>query len=568
MVGRTVSVLPIDGFVILSVQWVRVTGQAQADIPGATSTQYTIQDQDAGKSIYPKVTGYLSSNVREVRAAQTAPVVVSSPVITKAAAGSAVEFSPAQFSGEPAPSVQNEWFINGTSVGSVTPIASVVGSQIMLAQKAVNAAGQVTAYSNTVTVSQVLSPLRAVGMFQFLPWDLSTQLTGYDIQFFREAIRIGSGDVAELVFAFVNWAINVTQTTDITVDRMAIETWDGSAVTPITFGGQRSVSLPAGANDIQSDTLLPSALGLQKFENGQKFWLRIKYLVPSAATFPSTRFTDKNSAYIIPGVTRAVDSSASRVIPDSVIDSTGPIVPASGSQIALGSTFLPIVLGKFIGGDKPTLLINGSSVEYGEKDSTRTSSVLSYPHITDVHAGGYANRACLSLGMASLMLAKASSRMSWFTAQAARNYGWQKYCIYGLIGFGANDISGGATASATISGISNIVSLMRSNGAQKVLCNEIGNRTTSTDSWATEDGQTYISKWEVGGVADAVRSGIAAMVGSTIDDYVEHPSIRGVDNHKWVVNGSADYATPDGIHPAPAGAALMATNLIAAINAL
>lgn len=410
-----------------------------------------------------------------------------------------------------------------------------------------------------------LSPLRVAARFQFLPWDMSTQLTGYDIAILREPIRIGSGDVAELVFSWVNWAINVTQNTDITVDRMSIETWDESAVAPITFGGNRSVLLAAGANDIQSDTLQPSALGLTKFENGSKYWLRIKLLIPSGATFPSTRFTDKNATYIIPGVTRAVDVSASRVIPDSVIDSTGPIVPASGSQVALGSTFLPIVLGRYIGGDRPTLLINGSSVEYGEKDTTRAIGTLNYPHITDVHAGGYANRACLSLGMSSLMLAKASSRMSWFTAQAARNYLWQKYCAYGLIGFGANDISFGATASATLSGISNIVSLMRSNGAQKVLCNEIGNRTTSTDSWATEAGQTYVSKWEPGGVADTVRAGTAALVGSSIDDYIEHPNIRGADTHKWVVNGTDDYATPDGIHPAPAGAALMSSNLVAAL---
>ena len=62
-----------------------------------------------------------------------------------------------------------------------------------------------------------LSALRVVGRSQFLPAELLTQATGYDTQIVREPIRIGSGDVAELVFSWVNWAINSTQTTGINI---------------------------------------------------------------------------------------------------------------------------------------------------------------------------------------------------------------------------------------------------------------------------------------------------------------------------------------------------------------
>ena len=85
---------------------------------------------------------------------------------------------------------------------------------------------------------------------------------------------------------------------------------------------------------------------------------------------------------------------------------------------------------------------------------------------------------------------------------------------------------------------------MRLNGAHQVLCNEVG------------------------GIADMVRAGTAAMVGSTIDDYVEHPTVRGGDDHKWVVNGNASYSTSDGIHPSSIGASLMCLDLVTSLNIL
>lgn len=151
-VGQVLTVEVSSGFTVQTVQWVKKLNTTVTNISGATGLTYTIQAGDLGYTVYPIVTGYFNNTLREIVATPIAPTVVTNPVITKAAQGSLVEFTPATFAGTPNPTITNEWFVNGTSIGSITPIASIVGSQILLAQRASNSAGQVTAYSNVVTV--------------------------------------------------------------------------------------------------------------------------------------------------------------------------------------------------------------------------------------------------------------------------------------------------------------------------------------------------------------------------------------------------------------------------------
>jgi lysophospholipase L1-like esterase len=98
----------------------------------------------------------------------------------------------------------------------------------------------------------------------------------------------------------------------------------------------------------------------------------------------------------------------------------------------------------------------------------------------------------------------------------------------------------------------------------KVYATTITPNTTSTDAWATTANQTIAAN-------DAARTTLNdnirnnwASYGLTgyfdVADAVESARNSG----KWIVTGAANYATSDGLHPSPAGHALMAAVINAA----
>jgi len=151
-VGETLTVKVTGGLVISSIQWVRLVDDVEVEIAGANATSYTLTLEDGTYKIYPKILAYTLVDAKPVEITPIPPVVVTVPMIIRSVLGEEVQYTPASFTGFPTPEVTNEWTIDGQPVGGITPIASIVGSQIILAQRASNSAGEVVAQSDPATV--------------------------------------------------------------------------------------------------------------------------------------------------------------------------------------------------------------------------------------------------------------------------------------------------------------------------------------------------------------------------------------------------------------------------------
>jgi lysophospholipase L1-like esterase len=103
--------------------------------------------------------------------------------------------------------------------------------------------------------------------------------------------------------------------------------------------------------------------------------------------------------------------------------------------------------------------------------------------------------------------------------------------------------------------------MMKGRGVANLFAVTLLPRTTSTDSWATTTNQTVLAQEAVRtGYNDWLRNTAPGLLGLTCietADTVETSRNSG----KWVVNGSANYATADGIHPSSAAHTLMAAAL-------
>ncbi len=123
-----------------------------------------------------------------------------------------------------------------------------------------------------------------------------------------------------------------------------------------------------------------------------------------------------------------------------------------------------------------------------------------------------------------------------------------------MLGF--NDIAGGSnTAAQVLANLRLAWARMKAvNSALKILEGFITMRTSSSDSWATQGGQTVQGGYETGGVRTTFNNSLAGEVsaGTIFGTFDLAPSIydpAAID--KWLANGTANYPTTDGSHPRP-----------------
>jgi hypothetical protein len=148
------------------------------------------------------------------------------------------------------------------------------------------------------------------------------------------------------------------------------------------------------------------------------------------------------------------------------------------------------------------------------------------------------------------------------------------YCNRCIEEYATNDLAGGAspaTPLATIeSNLSAIWTILRAQGVQKIIRTKLLDWTTSTDNWETEANQTQAAQWQSGSGVDTINNWLSSQVGVSPgpDYFVPMVSMRGVNPYNWIVNGTLDYATADGIHPAPAFHEALAGEVRTAIAAV
>jgi hypothetical protein len=154
-----------------------------------------------------------------------------------------------------------------------------------------------------------------------------------------------------------------------------------------------------------------------------------------------------------------------------------------------------------------------------------------------------------------------------------------------ICNYGVNDLSGGRTLAQLQADVITIWQICQARGIA-VYHTTIEPSTTSTDSWATLANQTILS-WNTSRVSfnnwlrdgapiasaanpTAVAAGAAGLrmggTGHPLLGYLEMADVveSSRDSGKWKVNGSANFATADGLHQTPAFHILQAAVPIAA----
>ncbi|AIK68532.1 hypothetical protein Lo5R7ANS_62 [Mesorhizobium phage vB_MloP_Lo5R7ANS] len=186
---------------------------------------------------------------------------------------------------------------------------------------------------------------------------------------------------------------------------------------------------------------------------------------------------------------------------------------------------------------KPSVLIIGDSRDWGFTDTHDGSGDLGDLARSIGPSYGYINAAC------------AGDKFSAFNTASARRRELQQYVSHVIIGDAINSLrSGGSgqnkTAATVLAELQTTLEFFTDKVRFTTTCG--GPQTTSTDSWATLENQTYNANWQqVVAYNDAIRAGVANSAGFfEIADWVESSRNSG----KWWVNGTALATTTDGLH--------------------
>lgn len=381
---------------------------------------------------------------------------------------------------------------------------------------------------------------------------------------------LGSGDLSELRLLLDNWRLSYSTNTMInagnTLPIQGASLEIGGVIRPITFGGQQSVTLADGANDVLSDGLMPTDFSLSTFAQGTTALVKLLVMFDSA----SASFLCNSSA-------RAVSQSGARVAWFDPTVTTSSDVYAAGQWTATGTAvttrsngYVPKLVGRHTSVNAKVWLSVGDSISQGTGDSGSTNRVAGL---------GWMSRAMRDTSdkdasQVAYMSMAVHGSASTLPVADARYATLAKYATHAVVMYGTNDMgnNGTGTPLATLqSRLTAVYSLLRTNGINKILAGHLLPRTTSTDSWATEANQTYsggTGGWDSTGIPSQTNAWLTAQVGSLVDGVQHWPSIRSTDDLKFITTGTANYATTDGTHPTTVSYGLMAGDVRAQMAAL
>lgn len=356
-------------------------------------------------------------------------------------------------------------------------------------------------------------------------------------------------DTATLKFAFPGWYVT---SSDFEIGISGTPTFKASAeingtLVHIKFSGIDTGSLTPGAI-VWSDEIAAAAFGRAQFDAGLLCFVKTEYTVTVGNQLPI------NHDGTFSGGGEGVYFGGS-----SQVYSTGSLTSAGGGTSQPTRMFRPIALvGKHSG---VAIAAIGDSITAGTNSNEKSAGYGSTSS-----GGGWFQRTLYAQSIAGLKLARAGTTVSGFIAgHAVQRLSLLPYCTHAVSQLGFNDLSAGGDQSATL--LANLRTMWgQFNTANSSITIEQGFITlkcSSSDSFATLANQTVTSGWSAGGGEVVnVNNGIVANVGSNnLNGYFNlRPGMSDtVVTDKWKVNGSSNYATPDGTHPQPVIAGNMAT---------
>lgn len=375
------------------------------------------------------------------------------------------------------------------------------------------------------------------------------------------------GPVAEMQIGFLDWAYGYGNETpnsvnDVTIEHAWLERASTGQIVPLTFSGSRRLVLPMNSTSAYwlSDAIPSSAWTGATPASDEVFWLNLQGSVPEAGQIPSgTPATYSGAKFIV--YPPANDPGT--------FDTAGAVPAITGSSARTAG--LPMIfLGRFTEPGHLSVIGIGDSILDGTGDSANPVPVIS--------GYGFLNRAAVDTNGANAiamfnLTRHGQSAANFVKSAQTRHPQFLPFANVIVEEYGTNDLgsAGGGDPATILANVGKIWSAARAAGVQKIIRTRLMPRTTSTDSWITLAGQTPNTGWEAGGKRDAINTGLqTALVDGKIDLLLDTIAVLSApaDANRWLVNGTAKYATADGTHLGPAGNALLAPSLRAALLSL
>lgn len=372
----------------------------------------------------------------------------------------------------------------------------------------------------------------------------------------RKLFTLGGTDYSELRIAYAGFYVTATNVETAPGNDQSIQaaieiTGAPTPVVQATWGASQTGNIVNGAAIYISDALYPSQFGLTKFAKNTQFYVREVRAVTSGQMF-----TREGAIANMTGEGTAFSNGLSA----SQLLSTGPLVAPSGGSLITRDMGATGVIGRPIGHEIAVVAI-GNSILAGFDD-------INAPTGDDGTAGGgFLQRGLHNTSGRSIPLVQmsyAGTRASQFVASMAKRQAWFPYCTIGVEEYGTNDFADGARTVAQIySDRQTIWATMRAGGVRHIEAVPIFPRTTSTDNFLTTANQTPNAGYATGGTfRDPMNADLATALGLGLIDGIINTNSIAADSilvDRWVVDGvTANYPTPDGTHPQPVLAPLMA----------
>jgi hypothetical protein len=392
--------------------------------------------------------------------------------------------------------------------------------------------------------------LRGMSTKNRLPSGLVT-LSGTKLSFAsRFNVPIGINPAGELVLdwpniCFPEGGVNPIAATgnDLYIDEAYLErVTDVAESVQIKKSGAGTFTIPNGANTtFLTDAIAPSAFtGMTTQVAGlTDFYIRLRgHVTTSGHRLPAGRSKYDTGAYSI------VYDPAATTIP--AISGTGPLSFTGGSPDLPDYGYSPILIGRFVSGDPKTTFTTGDSIVEGITSSDHQGPGL------------FIKKACMALGIPNIELSKGGYSQIQLDADLI----WAPYMKYARI---LIDEMGTNNQAAMLAFWAYYTAAKETYNMDKV--GRVGlfpSVSGSTDSYVTEANQTVNrASPQIADLASAEW-----LRHSAIDFYHYPVAERGVNQSKWKVNGTPNYATADGLHPSVAADDLMKAEFQPVLDAI
>lgn len=397
-------------------------------------------------------------------------------------------------------------------------------------------------------------PLRSASASNFAPQAVKsfTVASATTVDVYVRSLFVVGADVTAAQLLFAGWAIKPN---DGVIFAEAFDVMDAAieyngAAARVTFSGADSATVSPGAN-LVSDPLASSALGgAAAFTQGSTGFIRCRLRVVNPATNKIPQC----------GGLRGTNSAGIKCDPTKINFTNGVVSTGAytytminggvfGTDAAADSAVLaPMFLGRHTASSIGFL---GDSKTFGTGDTAvGATGALGMTRALFPNASSTTGAKCginfgCPSGVALDCLQGANVDSS--TAPLVDVY---KYITHAVVGYGTN--------ATNLTNQQALHAQLRAAGIAKIIQRSLTPRTTSTDSFATTANQTIAANWGIGSTTETFENALAALPASDPDmtyyqSLGERAATSGADYWKWLVNGTANYATSDGLHEKAVG---------------